>query len=115
MVDDDHTQLELYEAVFEPYHTVLLADNVKQAIDILGEQYVDAVGCDLHIGTGKGMDVLDWIGRNKPELMKKSVLISGDVLTHLGDLEVPLLLKPVQTSELLETFNQFLGEENRVG
>lgn len=115
MVDDDLTLLDLYEAVFDPYYTVLLADNVKQAIEILSEQHVDAVGCDLHVGAGKGLDVLSWIGRNKPELLKKSVLISGDLLTDLNGLEVPTLVKPVQISELEEIFDQFLGEGNRAG
>lgn len=112
MVDDDLVLLDLYEAVLDPYYTVLLADNVKQAIDILSEQHVDALGCDFHVGTGKGLDVLDWIGRNKPELLKKSVLISGDVLTNVSDLDVPTLLKPVQILELEETFKQFLGYES---
>ncbi len=71
MVDDDLALLELYEAVFGPHHTVLLADNVEQAIKILSEQHVDAVGCDFYLGAGKGLDVLSWIGRNKPELLKR--------------------------------------------
>lgn len=110
MVDDDLTLLDLYEAVFEPCYTILLADNVEQAIRILNEQHVDAVGCDLHVGAGKGLDVLDWIGRNKPELLKRSVLISGESSADLHDLKVPVLLKPVQVSKLEEIFDQFMAE-----
>jgi len=109
MVDDDPILLEMYEAIFSPCYTVLLAGSVKQAIDILGSQHVDAMGCDLHIGLGEGGDVLDWIARNRPELMTKSVLISGDVLTDLSGLDVPTLTKPVQIPLLIETFDQLLA------
>jgi len=109
MVDDDPALLEMYVEVFDPYYAVLLAGSVGQAIEILENQHVDAVGCDLHVGVGEGRDVLDWIGRNKPELLKKVVLISGDKLTDLSDLEVLVLFKPVQIPTLLETFEQFLS------
>jgi len=108
MIDDDPILLEMYEAVLSSTYTVLLAENVKKAIDLLSSQDVDAVGCDLHVGVDKGIEVLDWIGLNKPALMKKSVLISGDMLTCLSDLEVPVLIKPVQISKLQETFDQLL-------
>ena len=113
MVDDDLALLDLYEAVLEPDYTVLLADNVRQAIEILSKQHVDAVGCDLHVGIGKGLDVLNWIGRNKPDLLKRTVLISGDTLKDSSALGVQTLLKPVEISKLEEIFNQFLGTEDR--
>jgi len=113
MVDDDLALLDLYEAVLETDYTVLLADNVKQAIEILSAQHVDAVGCDFHLGLEKGLDVLNWIDRNKPDLLKRSVLISGESLNNVVGLDVKIVLKPVQVSELDEIFHQFLGEGNR--
>jgi len=109
MVDDDSIQLEMYGEIFAPYYTTLLAGSFRKAIEILENQHVDAVGCDLHVGVDDGRDILAWIGRNKPEMLKKSVLISGDKLTDLNDLEVLVLFKPVQMPTLLETFKQFLS------
>lgn len=104
MVDDEPILLDLYHDVLEPDHQVLLAGSVGEAIRILADQEVDAVGCDYHLGAGSGADVVAWIRAHRPNLLARTIIISGDEAPSVDGDGVLLLYKPVPIETLLEVF-----------
>lgn len=103
MVDDNNILLELYREVLSADFHVLTACTVAESITLLTDQ-VDAVGCDYHLSDGLGLDVVTWIAAHQPDLLAKTVLISGDTTPPMRGFDIKLLYKPVPIDTLLEVF-----------
>ncbi len=118
MVDDDACLLDLYREVLSDDFHVLTACSVIEATELLASRGVDAVGCDYHLYGGSGLDVLAWIATHCPELLQKTVLISGEVSPPMYGFNVQCLYKPVPMEELLGLFCTWLpsteGDQNSV-
>ncbi len=105
MVDDDRILLELYDEALSVDFDILTAYSVATAIELLTTEPVDAVGCDYNLSDGSALDIVSWIAANQPELLKKTVLISGELQPPTGGFDIPCLYKPVHMETLLETFD----------
>ncbi len=108
MVDDDPTQLELYEEVLSLDYHVFVAHSVAEALKLLANEQVDAVGCDYNLNDGSGLQVIEWIEIHRPELLASTVLITGDLNPSIKRLGVSLLHKPVPIDALLDVFDAWL-------
>ena len=109
MVDDDEMLLEFYEAVLSGEHEVLTASDTGTAQLLLEQQPVDAVACDLHLGGASGLDLLSWIQTHQPGLLRYTMILSGDPTAELGDFNVRITGKPVDTDCLKQAFAALLG------
>jgi len=118
MVDDDACLLDLYREVLSNNFQVLTAYSVAEATELLASGGVNAVGCDYHLCDGSGLDVVAWIAIHCPDLLQKTVLISGEESPPLHGFNIQCLYKPVPMEELLDLFCAWLqpteGDQNRV-
>ena len=112
MVDDDHLLLDLYEEVLSADFKVLTADSVATAIEMLIANQIEAVGCDSRLGDGLGLDIVEWIAAHQPELLDKTVLISGELKPATRGFNIQCLYKPVPIETLLETFDAYTTSTN---
>ncbi len=107
IVDDESHVRDAIQLLLEwekyGFDTVLTADNVGDAINILQEQKPELLIVDVVIGTVLGMDIMNYI--NDQNLNTKAVVISGHddfqyvrAMFILGALEY--LLKPIEQDKL---------------
>jgi len=104
MVDDDPLLLDLYLEALSDDFNILTAYTVAKSIDLLATGQVDAVGCDYHLSDGTGLDLVEWIAAHQHKLLKKTILISGELEPSTGGFNIQCLCKPVPIETLLETF-----------
>jgi len=112
MVEDDEMLLEFYEAALVPEYKVLTAAGLGAALHILQERHVDAVACDLHLGDVSGLELLKWISGNRPGLLARTAVISGESEPELGGFDVLVVGKPIMAEGLHQTFGQLLARND---
>jgi CheY-like chemotaxis protein len=107
VVDDDAFVLRVLRAVLEEAHDVYVAEDGQVALARLraGEVF-DLVLCDLMMPRVTGMEVYAAVAAELPALRDRFLVITGgssDVraAAFLAKREVPVLLKPFSTDELL--------------
>jgi len=112
MVDDDRLLRDLYDEALSADFKVLTAHSVATAIEVLIADQIDAVGCDYRLGDGSGLDIVEWIAAHQPELLDKSVLISGELKPPTRGFNIQCLYKPVPMETLLDTFDAYTTSTN---
>jgi len=74
IVDDEMIAIEaiLARTPFEKYGIaeVFKANSMQQAMDIIVEKKVDIILCDIEMPSGSGMELIEWINANQPEIVK---------------------------------------------
>jgi len=113
MVDDDAILLDLYREVLSEDFHVLTASTVVEAIELLSAGQVCAVGCDYYLNNELGLDIVTWIDSHCPELLEKTLLISGEPSPHTRGFNVRCLYKPVPMDELLDVFYRWFAPVER--
>jgi len=69
VVDDEPLLLRALARILGPDgHRVALAETPAEAQDALGDPALDVVLLDLRLGGASGLDLLDWIKRERPEV-----------------------------------------------
>jgi len=104
MVEDDPIQMDLYLEVLSPDYHMLTAHSISDAISAIADHAVHAVGCDYHLIDGSGLELVAWIDTHRPELLARTVLITGELTPPLNGHDVRLLYKPVPIDTLLGVF-----------
>lgn len=106
VVDDDSVIRELVAAVLEEEsdHTVVLAENGKDALDRLAESTIDAIVCDVNMPVMDGYELVKVV-RSSPEFHALPVLMisavaSTEDLDASVDVDV-MLEKPFEINALL--------------
>ncbi len=67
IVDDEEDICELFEFEFESCgFETHVAGNAKEAIEVLKENAVDAILSDVRMPGGNGLELLEWVRKNKP-------------------------------------------------
>jgi len=112
MVEDDEMLLEFYEAALVPEYKVLTATGLGAALRVLQERHVDAVACDLHLGDVSGLELLKWISGNRPGLLARTAVISGEPEPKLGGFDVLVAGKPIMAEGLHQIFGQLLARND---
>lgn len=106
MVEDDEILLEFFEAVLSADYQVITANSIEQAKQILRQEGVDALFCDLRLGSESGLELLAWLQSNKPELLKRTTILSGERISRPGGFDIPVITKPVEPDALLASANR---------
>jgi len=87
-------------------HQVTVADDGNKAITLLAQRDYDLILCDLKMPKVSGEQVYEWLRTNKPHLLQRFVLMTGDFLSpiaqHTTERGIKLLHKPFRMDELRE-------------
>ena len=100
VVEDETYVAELIQQVLERKGmTCLLAENAREADELLGRHAVDAVTLDLGMPGRPGVDWLEQVADNRPDLARKTLVITGldldpDLVERLACCGAGILAKP---------------------
>jgi DNA-binding NtrC family response regulator len=114
VVDDEPNVLVTYRLILQQQgYEVSAALSSDEARAALSEEEIDLLLCDLSLEKQKsGFDVIDFARGRNPRL--PSVLLTGyataEANDHARELGIPVLFKPIDIQELLETISGLLKE-----
>jgi DNA-binding response OmpR family regulator len=101
LVVDDSVQItSLLDEVFtECGSTVVTVNSGQEALDKLQEEEFDLVILDLVMPAPNGLDVVGTMRRTRPEMLNRTILLTGDryhhqVLHDIDDTEIQVVYKP---------------------
>lgn len=114
VVDDEPNVLVTYRLILQQRgYEVSAAISSEEARKSLSDDHIDLLLCDLSLEKQEnGFDVIDF-GREKKPAMP-AVLLTGyatpDAVERAEQLGIPILFKPIDINELLETISGLLKE-----
>src|SRR5215813_5623185 len=114
VVDDEPNVLITYRLILQQRgYEVSAAVSSEEARKVLGEQSIDLLLCDLSLEKQEnGFDVIEF-ARQRHAAMP-AVLLTGYATPEANDraqeLGIPVLFKPIDINELLQTISTLLKE-----
>lgn len=108
VVDDNKDIRYTFETIldFAGEHTVMCAENGKQALEILAKETQDLIFSDIHMPVMGGMEFFEQIMQIIPELKDRIVFMSGDwtdeVENFIRMAGTKFLKKPFDFEDVLE-------------
>ena len=114
VVDDEPNVLGTYRLILQQRgYEVSAALSSEEARQVLGEKPIDLLLCDLSLEKQEsGFDVIDFARQRNAEM--PAVLLTGYATPEANDraqeLAIPVLFKPIEIKELLETISALLKE-----
>jgi signal transduction histidine kinase/CheY-like chemotaxis protein len=108
VVDDDERLLRSYVRMLNPLHRVLIAQDGRDAIELLESGSTpDVVVLELDLPGVDGRELLDWMAEHRPTLHRHTLLVTSTSAdsrheAFLRGYAGPVLHKPVRGEELLE-------------
>ncbi len=120
MVEDEPLVAELIDdALAEAGHECVLARDAEEADRVLARQPVDWITLDLRIPGRDGLDWLTTLFARKPELARRTLVVTGTVLTpqecqSMARCGASLLAKPFRVDDLVELIAKQLVALNRI-
>jgi signal transduction histidine kinase/CheY-like chemotaxis protein len=112
IVDEDPRLLRAYSRALSPIHNVIIATDGREAADLLSSgSEVDVVISELVLPELDGKGLLEWLGGNRPDLVNRTVFITGHDQAQpyqrfLEDTGREVLIKPVQRAALMEAIER---------
>src|SRR5271165_6308745 len=112
VVDDEPNVLLTYRLILQQQgYNVCAALSSEEARKAISEQEVDLLLCDLSLEKQEsGFDVIAFARQHRPDL--PAVLLTGYATPEANDraqqLGIPILFKPIDIKELLETISALL-------
>ena len=114
VVDDEPNVLVTYRLILQQQgYEVSAALSSEEARNTLASHDIDLLLCDLSLEKQEnGFDVIDFARKRNPHM--PTVLLTGyatqEANDRAGELRIPVLFKPIDIKELLETISSLLGE-----
>ena len=114
VVDDEPNVLLTYRLILQQQgYAVWAALSSDEARRAITEQQIDLLLCDLSLEKQEsGFDVIDFAHRKDPSM--PVVLLTGyatpEAIDRAEQLAIPVLFKPIDIKELLETISGLLKE-----
>jgi DNA-binding NtrC family response regulator len=115
VVDDEPNVLVTYRLILQQQgYEVSAALSSEEARKSLAEEEIDLLLCDLSLEKQEnGFDVIDFARQKNPDM--PTVLLTGYATPEANDradeLGIPMLFKPIDIKELLQTISQMLRNE----
>jgi DNA-binding response OmpR family regulator len=87
-------------------HTVLLADSVTAAQQVIAGSSPDVLFIDVWLGNESGFELMSWIEDTRPELARRVTFVTGELADSARSDRVwrtlgrPVLQKPFEFTEL---------------
>jgi DNA-binding NtrC family response regulator len=99
--------------------SVKRARNGAEAMHLLQEADVDLIVSDVRMPHMNGVELLDWLGRHRPDLVKRTIFMTGDgsgaglngAIRLAGR---PLLRKPISVTALIAAAERILNDAARL-
>jgi len=116
-LDDEHSIAELLAEMIEILgHSPTVCTSPRQAIELLKSHTFDLVLSDFRMPTMNGKQFYEKACQMRPELARRVVFLTGDVVcdetqSFLKALGNPHLSKPFQLSKVEAVLNQMLGSK----
>jgi DNA-binding NtrC family response regulator len=114
VVDDEPNVLITYRLILQQRgYEVSAAVSSEEARQVLGEETIDLLLCDLSLEKQEnGFDVIDFARQRDADM--PAVLLTGYATPEANDraqeLGIPVLFKPIDINELLQTISALLKE-----
>jgi len=114
VVDDEPNVLVTYRLILQQQgYEVCAALSSEEARKMLADKQVDLLLCDLSLEKQEnGFDVIDFAHQKNPVM--PTVLLTGYATPEANDraeqMGIPVLFKPIDIKELLETISALLRE-----
>src|SRR5215469_14246907 len=114
VVDDEPNVLITYRLILQQRgYEVSAAVSSEEARQVLGQEPIDLLLCDLSLEKQEnGFDVIDFARQRNADM--PAVLLTGYATPEANDraeeLAIPVLFKPIDINELLETISALLKE-----
>jgi DNA-binding NtrC family response regulator len=114
VVDDEPNVLITYRLILQQRgYEVSAAVSSEEARQVLAEKPIDLLLCDLSLEKQEnGFDVIDFARQRNADM--PAVLLTGyatpEANDHAQELGIPVLFKPIDIKELLETISALLRE-----
>jgi DNA-binding response OmpR family regulator len=106
-VDDEETIGRLVSRYFSRRgDRVLLAASISEARDILAIEAPDAVFIDVWLGKESGVELVQWISEEHPQLIPRVMFVTGELVeqganwSFGGKIGRPVIQKPFELSTL---------------
>ncbi len=115
VVDDEPNVLVTYRLILQQQgYEVSAALSSQEARQLLSDKQIDLLLCDLSLEKQEnGFDVIDFGRHKNPQL--PTVLLTGYATQEASDraaeLAIPMLFKPIDIRELLDTISGLLREK----
>lgn len=95
-------------------HTVTTVESMVEAKTILqsGADF-DVLLCDQSLAKGTGREMVTWLGSNRPDLLPRTVLMTGGM--QIREAPVPVLYKPLDRGRVLAMLEHISGDASMVG
>lgn len=119
VVDDEPSVLMTYRLILEQQgYKVRAALSAADARKVLSSEAVELLLCDLSLEKQEsGFDVIEFGRKNDPRL--SSVLLTGYATQDAADWAerhgIPILFKPIDIHQLLQTIETLLRKRNEIG
>jgi DNA-binding NtrC family response regulator len=114
VVDDEPNVLLTYRLILQQQgYDVCAAISSDEARRAIAEQEIDLLLCDLSLEKQEnGFDVIELARQKEPSI--PAVLLTGyatpEATEHAQELAIPILFKPIDITELLDTISELLKE-----
>ncbi len=115
VVDDEPNVLLTYRLILQQQgYAVSAALSSEEARKALREDGIDLLLCDLSLEKQEnGFDVIEFARQKNPDI--PTVLLTGyatpEATDRAEELGIPMLFKPIDIQELLQTISQMLRNE----
>ncbi len=119
VVDDEPSVLVTYRLILEQQgYSVRAALSAAEARDAITHGQIDLLLCDLSLEKQEsGFDVIEFGRKANPRML--SVLLTGYATQDAADWAekhgIPILFKPIDIQQLLETIDKLLRNRHEIG
>jgi|SRR5579871_1097685 len=107
----------IYTALERKGYEVVPAASADEGLHTLAEHEFDGVISDFRTpGRVTGADVHRWLAKNRPELSRRLIFITGDIASddtvfYLAQTGTPCIEKPFRLQQLVDAVEQTLAKQ----
>ena len=110
IVDDELLLLELLSEMLDQY-ICFTASHLKQVDDILKEEDIDVILCDVVMPGGGGIELFQKLKENAPQVAQRLIFITGGSTNResqdfLQKTDLPVIYKPFRAKDILSAFSR---------
>jgi DNA-binding NtrC family response regulator len=117
VIEDEPSVMSFIRAALERAgYSIASASSGVEALRLLQDGQYRGIISDMRTPGGvDGADVYNWLTANRPELARKLIFISGDIVnnetsTTLRLTSVPFVEKPFRVNQLISVVEQTIGK-----
>ena len=112
--DEAAVQAFLRAALERSGYQIVVATNGEEGLKLLQEREFSGIVSDMRTpGDVDGADVHDWLQANRPEMVKRMLFVTGDIVNEetmqtLRRTGVPCIEKPIRVHELVSALKEVM-------